>query len=85
MGDAEDRELIAQACAAKAWVELVVSGCAYTCCGRGFRRRDGYEQTYQGRVVSTTEDGLRLENPGAGSTYVVLAAFDEVEDVRYAP
>lgn len=31
-------------------VEVVVNGCAYACCGRGWRRKDGYEQTYRGYI-----------------------------------
>lgn len=81
--DPQERELLERAGHARAQVEIVVSGCAYRCCGRGWRRKDGYEQTYAGFVQVGT-DGVLLENPGIGSPYFVMATFEEVQDVRYA-
>lgn len=31
-------------------LEVTVSSCAYSCCGRGWLRRDGYEQVYRGWI-----------------------------------
>lgn len=71
------------------FVEVVVDGAAYSCCGRGWQRRDGYEQTYHGWV-----DNLRMPGPqqegtfmlyaaGLGTiSYVVACRFYEVLDVR---
>lgn len=36
-------------------VEVVVNGCAYSCCGRGWQRKDGYEQTYRGYIDNFRE------------------------------
>lgn len=67
-------------------VEVVVTGCAHSCCGKGWQRRDGYEQTYRGYV-----DNLDLSEPGTlmlysagiggGLSYVIACRFAEVEDV----
>lgn len=46
---AEEVHLLAEATPDKP-VRIVVFGCAYACCGRGWQRRDGYEQTYHGYV-----------------------------------
>lgn len=70
-------------------VEVVVDGCAYSCCGRGWRRRDGYEQTYRGYVDNLREpDGQLLGSfmlyaVGIGTlSYVVAATFGELVDVQ---
>ena len=70
-------------------VTIVVTGCAYSCCGRGWRRRDGHEQTYHGWVDNFTDrEGEKagtfmLYNPGLGTVSYVLAVSDfEVADVR---
>jgi hypothetical protein len=67
-------------------LSVITHGCAFSCCGRGWQRRDGYEQTYKGWI-----DNLRLpEGPNVGSfmlyspglgtlSYVVAMRFDEVE------
>lgn len=67
---------------------VITRGCAFSCCGRGWQRRDGYEQTYRGWV-----DNLHLpEGPNVGSfmlysqglgtlSYVVAMVFDDVEYV----
>lgn len=69
-------------------VRIVVNGCAYSCCGKGWRRRDGYEQDYIGYI-----DNLEREEPGtfmlyaAGIgtlSYVVAVRFSEVELVERA-
>ena len=70
-------------------LRVTVNACAYSCCGRGWQRRDGYEQTYVGWV-----DNLKLsDGPHVGSfmlyseglgtiSYVIAAGFDEVELVE---
>jgi len=69
-------------------VQVQVNGAAYSCCGKGWRRRDGYLQKYRGYV-----DNLQLpEGEAAGTfmlysqgigtmTYVVALRFFEVEEV----
>jgi hypothetical protein len=70
-------------------VEVAVSGCAYSCCGRGWLRKDGYEQTYRGWVdnLEPPEGAMAgtfmLYSPGIGTlSYVVAVRFDEVQEVR---
>lgn len=73
----------------KLLVEVVVMSCAYSCCGRGWRRRDGYEQTYRGWVDNLEQPAgemagtFMLYSPGIGTvSYVVAVRFDEVQEVR---
>jgi hypothetical protein len=73
----------------KLQVEIVVTGCAYSCCGRGWQRRDGHEQAYRGWVdnLELPQDGaagtFMLYSPGIGTlSYVVAVRFDEVQEVR---
>lgn len=70
-------------------ITVVVMGCAYSCCGHGWRRRDGYEQTYRGWVDNFTErEGdkagtFMLYNPGLGTVSYVCAIRDfEVADAH---
>lgn len=70
-------------------VRIVCTAAAYSCCGRGWQRRDGYEQTYQGWVDNLLEpEGMMvgtfmLYSPGLGKlTYVVAVRFDELELVE---
>lgn len=85
--DAHDLELLRQAAEQRGRiVQIVVTGCAYSCCGKGWHRRDGYEQTYQG-WVDNFKDGehgvFMLYSPGLGTlNYVVAVRFDEVADVQ---
>lgn len=71
-------------------VEVVVDGAAYSCCGRGWHRRDGYEQTYNGYVDNfsmdnSTEGTFMLYSLGLGTiSYVIAVRFFEVLDVRAA-
>jgi hypothetical protein len=67
-------------------VEVVVTGCAYSCCGGGWRRRDGYEQTYRGHVDNLrgpTTDGavgsFMLYSHGVGTlSYVVAVTLPDL-------
>lgn len=64
-------------------VEVIVNGCAYSCCGRPWARRDGYEQTYSGWIDNLNERTFMLYSPGIGTlSYVIAVRFDEVEAVR---
>lgn len=69
---------------------VTVHGCAFSCCGRGWRRRDGYMQTYRGWIdllhIPTDDDDKQkfgtfmLYSQGLGTlNYVVALRFDEVE------
>lgn len=64
---------------------VTVNSCAYSCCGRGWHRRDGYWQTYRGRIdnLKESEPGtFMLYSQGLGTIgYVIAARFYEVEDV----
>lgn len=48
-------------------VEVMVTGCAYSCCGRGWQRRDGYEQIYCGWVDNLVEPAVRTVKPSGGA------------------
>lgn len=70
-------------------VAVRVTGAAFSCCGRGWTRRDGYEQTFVGWVDNLTDpDGdkqgtFMVYNPGLGTiSYVVAIRFFEVLDVE---
>lgn len=84
--DSTDLEIIEAAATDRArTVEVVVNACAYSCCGRGWQRRDGYEQTYVGYVdnLHPPEDGavgtFMLYSVGLGTiSYVCAIRFDEV-------
>jgi hypothetical protein len=70
-------------------VRILVTGCAYSCCGKGWRRRDGYRQKYIGYIDNLTFP----EYEGQRGTFmlyakrlqaVVAVGFDEVEEVVVA-
>lgn len=90
MADAEDIGTLRVAAEDKGRiVDVVVSGCAYACCGKGWLRRDGYEQVYCGYVdnfqdPAGLDDGsFMLYSMGIGTiSYVVAVRFDEVHDVQ---
>lgn len=72
-------------------LRIVVNACAYSCCGRGWRRRDGYLQEYVGYIDNLTEpDEARgivrtfmLYSVGLGTISYVVAVRDfEVELVE---
>lgn len=71
-------------------VEIVVHSCAFSCCGHGWRRRDGYEQIYRGWVNNLDAAGpddehgtFMLYTLGLGQISAVIAArFGEVLDVH---
>lgn len=78
-------------------VRVVVTGCAYSCCGRGWDRRDGYEQTYSGYVDNLQEPEtvklagqevthagtFMLYAAGIGTiSYVIACRFFEVDLVE---
>lgn len=69
-------------------IRVVVNSCAVCCCGRSWTRRDGYRQTYWGRVnqLSLPEHqnpgSFVLFTAGIGTTgLIALIAFDEVEEI----
>lgn len=88
--DAEDRERIELSAANLGdLVTVTVNGCAYSCCGKGWRRRDGYEQEYTGWIdnLSPADEGgvmtFMLYSGGLGTiSYVCAIREDEVLDVR---
>lgn len=95
MIDAEDLELLREAAGNRAVeVAIEVSGCAYSCCGRGWHRRDGYHQVYRGFVdnfeeaaeiarISEAVGGFIVYNRGIGTlSYAVAVRFREVLGVR---
>lgn len=72
-------------------VTVSVTGCAYSCCGKGWQRRDGYEQAYTGYVDNLREpEGeaagtFMLYSAGIGTlSYVIACRFYEVADVQFA-
>jgi hypothetical protein len=46
---------------------VVVNGCAYSCCGKGWQRRDGYWRTCSGRII----DNLKLPEDGNAGTLML--------------
>ena len=50
MVDPQELELLAHSQRFRDTLEVVARGCAFSCCGKGWRRRDGYEQAYYGSV-----------------------------------
>jgi hypothetical protein len=63
---------------AGAELAITVSSCTHICCAR-VSRRDGYEQHYQGFVLTIGESGFMLEKPGIGKyTYRVAVEFSEL-------
>lgn len=71
-----------------ALVEIAVTGCAYSCCGRGWHRRDGHLQVYVGWIDNFAQaappaDGtFMLYSPGVGTvSYVIAVRFAEVQAV----
>lgn len=66
-------------------VAVDVNACAYSCCGRGWQRRDGYLQCYRGWIDNLGDGGFMLYSPGIGTlSYVLAVRFDEVEAVEAA-
>lgn len=87
--DLADYELLLHSAETRERVELVVTGCAYSCCGRGWQRRDGYEQTYVGYVdnlevtVGLSDGAFMLYSVGMGTiSYVLAVRLEEVADVQ---
>lgn len=50
MVDADERALLDESQRTHEIIRVIVNGCAYSCCGKGWRRKDGYEQEYSGYV-----------------------------------
>jgi hypothetical protein len=72
-------------------VTVTVTGCAFSCCGKGWQRRDGYEQAYTGYIDNLQEpEGaaagtFMLYSAGIGTlSYVVACRFFELADVEFA-
>lgn len=61
-------------------VKLVTQDCLHTCCGRGWKPRVGYEQTYYGYVSGLDAGMLSLVSPGLGTvSYIVGVRLEAVE------
>lgn len=54
-------------------LHVVVTACAWSCCGRGWQRRDGYEQEYWGWADNVDGGTFMLYNPGLGAPSYVIA------------
>jgi hypothetical protein len=89
MIDAADLALIEDAAANHGQaIDVVVNACAYSCCGKGWRRREGYEQHYRGWIdnYEPAENGsvmtFMLYSTGLGTiSYVCAIRADEVTGV----
>ena len=86
--DADELALLERSQRDRSTLEVVVTGCAHSCCGRGWRRRDGYEQTYYGYVDNLHPPegealgSFMLYSLGVGTlSYVIAVRFDEVEAI----
>lgn len=91
MIDDAELEILRRANGTAEVLDVVVHACAYSCCGRGWRRKDGYEQSYCGRIDNLTEPDeqhgghgtFMLYSMGVGTlSYVLAVRFDEVEVVQ---
>lgn len=72
----DELELLRESHRTHRLVEIVVTGCAYACCGRGWSRRDGYEQTYRGYISTMDDDPPRtfmLVSMGVGTVSYTIA------------
>lgn len=70
MMDPSDLALLRESEATGRLLHVVVTGCAYSCCGRPWIRRDGYEQHYQGYVNPLDDEEpitFTLVSPGIGT------------------
>ena len=89
MVNADELALLEQSQRDHSVLEVVVNGCAHSCCGRGWRRRDGYEQTYYGYVDNLhppegeAAGTFMLYSTGLGGSldFVVAVRFFEVEAI----
>lgn len=84
----DDLKMLKMSASTNDSIKVVVTGCAVSCCGRPWARRDGYTQTYYGRVnqIKLDEYGkpgsFVLFTAGIGTTgLIALIAFDEVEEL----
>jgi hypothetical protein len=74
-------------------VQVVVERCQFSCCGKGFRERVGYVQTYTGRIADIELDSdmepsyIRMNGLGMGqpAAFVMTADTDDVRLVRERP
>ena len=89
MVDPQELELLEHSQRFRDALEVVVHSCAHSCCGKGWRRRDGYEQTYYGYVdklhlpEGEAVGSFMLYSTGLGGSldFVIAARFDEVEAI----
>jgi hypothetical protein len=67
-------------------VELVVDRCLFSCCGKGWRERADYEQTYHGyvdRLDGDEDSAFMLYSRGLGTlSYIVRMKLADVHEVR---
>lgn len=94
MLDPDDLELIRASAADPTdparMLRITVSGCAYSCCGRPWIRRDGYEQQYRGYINDLDEEPPQitflLVSPGLGTVgYWCAIRESEIVGVELAP
>lgn len=63
-------------------IEIRCRNCAYSCCGKPWQRRDGYEQQYRGYVDNLTDRTLMIYSLGIGTiSYIVALRFDELVEI----
>ena len=93
--DAAELELLRASAVDARQLHIKVDGCAYSCCGKPWVRRDGYEQDYIGYVNPLDEDPpqvtFTLVSPGLGTVAYWCAIresevllVESVEDYRAA-
>jgi hypothetical protein len=63
-------------------VRVAVTDCLYSCCARSWRRA-GYEQLYEGIVLTALEETFMIAAPGIGTwTFMVTARYEDLVDVE---
>lgn len=77
--DEAEWNLLAASQSGRSLVEVTCSAAAYSCCGKGWHDRTGYEQTYRGRVTNLGDRSFMLMSAGIGTvSYTVAVDYEHV-------
>lgn len=77
--DPAEWELLVTSQQRRSGVRIVVTDCVYSCCGKGWQPRTGYEQTYHGVVGHLSDSSFTLMSAGIGTiSYTVVVEYHAV-------